>query len=64
MIHGQIYLNTPLTESFCIAVVETVFPGLYTIATDVVGIREVLLENMERLIKPDKEYYSRNKRIY
>ncbi len=64
MIHGQIYLNTPLTESFCIAVVEAVFPGLYTIATDVVGIREVLLENMERLIKPDKEYYSRNKRIY
>ncbi len=42
MIKGQIYLNTSLTESFFIVVVEAVFPGLYTITTDVVGVREVL----------------------
>jgi len=42
MIQGQIYLNTSLTESFFIVVVEAVFPGLYTITTDVVGVREVL----------------------
>ena len=55
MIQGQIYLNTSLTESFCIAIVEAASAGLYTIATDVGGVGEVLPEYMVRLVKPDKE---------
>ncbi len=55
MIKGQIYLNTSLTESFCIAIVEAASAGLYTIATDVGGVGEVLPEYMVRLVKPDKE---------
>ena len=55
MIQGQIYLNTSLTESFCIAIVEAASAGLYTIATDVGGVGEVLPEYMVRLVNPDKE---------
>ena len=55
MIQGQIYLNTSLTESFCIAIVEAASAGLYTIATDVGGVGEVLPEYMVRLVKPNKE---------
>ena len=44
MVQGQIYLNTSLTESFCIAIVEAASAGLYTIATDVGGVGEVLPE--------------------
>ena len=55
MIQGQIYLNTSLTESFCIAIVEAASAGLYTIATDVGGVGEVLPEYMVRLVHPDKE---------
>jgi phosphatidylinositol glycan class A protein len=55
MIKGQIYLNTSLTESFCIAIVEAASAGLYTIATDVGGVGEVLPEYMVKLVKPNKE---------
>ena len=55
MIQGQIYLNTSLTESFCIAIVEAASAGLYTIATDVGGVGEVLPDYMVKLVKPDKE---------
>ena len=55
MIQGQIFLNTSLTESFCIAIVEAASAGLYTIATDVGGVGEVLPEHMVKLVKPDKE---------
>ena len=55
MVKGQIYLNTSLTESFCIAIVEAASVGLYTIATDVGGVGEVLPEYMVRLVKPNKE---------
>ena len=55
MIQGQIYLNTSITESFCIAIVEAASAGLYTIATDVGGVGEVLPEYMVKLVRPDKE---------
>ena len=55
MIQGQIYLNTSLTESFCIAIVEAASAGLYTIATDVGGVGEVLPEYMVKLVQPNKE---------
>ena len=55
MVQGQIYLNTSLTESFCIAIVEAASAGLYTIATDVGGVGEVLPEYMVKLVQPNKE---------
>ena len=55
MVKGHIFLNTSLTESFCIAIVEAASAGLYTIATDVGGVGEVLPEYMVRLVKPNKE---------
>ena len=55
MIQGHIYLNTSLTESFCIAIVEAASTGLYTIATDVGGVGEVLPENMVKLVNADKK---------
>jgi phosphatidylinositol glycan class A protein len=55
MIKGNIYLNTSLTESFCIAIVEAASTGLYTIATDVGGVGEVLPDNMVKLVNADKD---------
>jgi len=55
MIKGNLYLNTSLTESFCIAIVEAASTGLYTIATDVGGVGEVLPDNMVKLVNADKD---------
>jgi phosphatidylinositol N-acetylglucosaminyltransferase subunit A len=54
MIQGHIYLNTSLTEAFCIAIVEAASTGLYVVATDVGGVGEVLPENMMTLVKAEK----------
>ena len=55
MIQGDIYLNTSLTESFCIAIVEAASTGLYTIATDVGGVGEVLPDHMVKLVNAEKK---------
>ena len=39
---GHIFLNTSLTESFCIAILEAASCGLYVCSTDVGGVGEVL----------------------
>lgn len=39
---GDIFLNTSLTESFCIAILEAACCGLVVVSTDVGGVREVL----------------------
>lgn len=39
---GCIFLNTSLTEAFCIAVLEAAFCGLTVVSTNVGGIHEVL----------------------
>ena len=54
MIKGDIYLNTSLTESFCIAIVEAASTGLFTISTDVGGVGEVLPDKMVKLISAEK----------
>ncbi|GMI03309.1 hypothetical protein TrVE_jg4118 [Triparma verrucosa] len=41
---GDVFLNTSLTESFCIAVLEAACCGLVVVSTDVGGVREVLNE--------------------
>ena len=55
MVLGPIYLNTSLTEAFCIANVEAASCGLYVISTDTGGVDEVLPDNMITLVKPNKD---------
>lgn len=54
MVMGHIYLNTSLTEAFCIANVEAASCGLYVISADIGGVAEVLPDEMITLVKPDK----------
>ncbi|CAH8518057.1 unnamed protein product [Heterobilharzia americana] len=49
LIQGDIFLNTSLTEAFCIAVIEAVSCGLMVISTAVGGLPEVLPEHFIRL---------------
>jgi len=50
---GHIFLNSSLTEAFCIAIVEAASTGLLVVSTDVGGVNEVLPPNMMRLAAPD-----------
>lgn len=43
---GDIFLNSSLTESFCIAILEAVSCGLFVVSTKVGGIPEVLPKDM------------------
>ena len=52
---GQIFLNTSLTESFCIAILEAACCGLLVVSTDVGGVPEVLPPHMAYLAKPDEK---------
>lgn len=52
LVQGDIFLNTSLTEAFCIAIIEGASCGLYVVSTDVGGVREVLPENMVTLVAP------------
>ena len=47
------FLNTSLTEAFCIAIVEAASSGLMVVSTNIGGITEVLPESMLFLAKPD-----------
>ncbi|KAK4469226.1 hypothetical protein MN116_006800 [Schistosoma mekongi] len=53
LIQGDIFLNTSLTESFCIAVIEALSCGLMVISTAVGGLPEVLPEHFIRLAPPN-----------
>ncbi|KAM3134405.1 hypothetical protein pb186bvf_013518 [Paramecium bursaria] len=55
LVRGQIFLNTSLTEAFCIAVVEAASCGLYVISTDVGGVSEVLPSDILHLAEPNPE---------
>jgi phosphatidylinositol glycan class A protein len=48
-------LNTSLTESFCIAILEAACCGLTVVSTDVGGVPEVLPSHMMYLAKPNVE---------
>lgn len=43
---GDVFLNTSLTETFCIAIVEAASCGLHVVSTNVGGINEVLPPDM------------------
>lgn len=47
---GDIYLNTSLTEAFCIAILEAASSGLFVVSTDIGGVAEVLPRHMRILV--------------
>ncbi|KAI1693355.1 PIGA (GPI anchor biosynthesis) domain-containing protein [Ditylenchus destructor] len=53
LIQGQIFLNTSLTEAFCMSIVEAASCGLYVVSTKVGGIPEVLPESYATLTEPN-----------
>jgi phosphatidylinositol N-acetylglucosaminyltransferase subunit A len=53
LVRGHIFLNTSLTEAFCIAIVEAASCGLKIVSTNVGGIPEVLPKHMVNLADPD-----------
>lgn len=53
LVQGQIFLNTSLTEAFCMAIVEAAACGLYVVSTAVGGIPEVLPDHMISLADPE-----------
>ncbi|XP_018101518.1 phosphatidylinositol N-acetylglucosaminyltransferase subunit A isoform X2 [Xenopus laevis] len=52
LVQGDIFLNTSLTEAFCMAIVEGASCGLQVVSTRVGGIPEVLPENFIILCEP------------
>jgi len=52
LVQGDIFLNTSLTEAFCIAIVEAACCGLQVVSTSVGGVPEVLPPHLIRLAEP------------
>lgn len=52
---GDIFLNTSLTESFCIAILEACCTGLFVITTNIGGVDEVLPSYMRILVEVDSK---------
>ncbi|KAJ3225583.1 Pyruvate kinase [Clydaea vesicula] len=53
LVEGDIFLNTSLTEAFCIAIIEAASCGLLVVSTKVGGIPEVLPSDMIIFSDPD-----------
>ncbi|KAG2003552.1 transferase [Coprinopsis cinerea AmutBmut pab1-1] len=52
---GSIFMNTSLTESFGIAILEAACAGLYVVSTRVGGVPEILPEDMISFADPDED---------
>ncbi|XP_043708345.1 phosphatidylinositol N-acetylglucosaminyltransferase subunit A-like [Telopea speciosissima] len=52
LISGHIFLNSSLTEAFCIVILEAASCGLFTVSTRVGGVPEVLPDDMVVLAEP------------
>jgi len=50
---GHVFLNTSLTEAFCIAILEAVSCGLLVVSTRVGGVPEILPRHMLHLTEPE-----------
>ena len=59
MVRGQIFLNTSLTEAFCMAILEAASCGLLVVSTKVGGIPEVLPPDMLILCEPDEDHLAK-----
>ncbi|KAJ8660306.1 hypothetical protein O0I10_003763 [Lichtheimia ornata] len=55
LIQGNIFLNTSLTEAFCIAIVEAACAGLFVVSTKVGGVPEVLPSHMINYAMPEED---------
>ena len=55
LIKGDIFLNTSLTEAFCMAIVEAASCGLLVVSTKVGGIPEVLPEPYIQFVEPEEQ---------
>lgn len=53
LVKGDIFLNTSLTEAYCMAIVEAASCGLKVVSTKVGGIPEVLPKSMIYLTEPN-----------
>ncbi|KAJ3334674.1 hypothetical protein HDU93_007451 [Gonapodya sp. JEL0774] len=53
LVQGHIFLNTSLTDAFCIGVVEAACAGLLVVSTRVGGIPEVLPDHMIFFAEPN-----------
>nr|CAG4645493.1 EOG090X0515 [Lynceus sp. MCZ IZ 141354] len=53
LVKGDIFINTSLTEAFCMAIVEAASCGLQIVSTRVGGIPEVLPPDLIYLAEPD-----------
>lgn len=53
LVRGHIFVNTSLTEAYCMAIVEAASCGLQVVSTKVGGIPEVLPSNLIILTEPD-----------
>lgn len=56
LVRGDLFLNTSLTEAFCMAIVEAACCGLLVVSTRVGGVPEVLPHDMLLLARPDEEH--------
>jgi phosphatidylinositol glycan class A protein len=52
---GHIFLNTSLTETFCLSMLEAASCGLIVVSTNVGGIPEVLPPKIAYLAKPNAQ---------
>ncbi|KAJ1950504.1 Phosphatidylinositol N-acetylglucosaminyltransferase GPI3 subunit [Linderina pennispora] len=55
LVRGDIFLNTSLTEAFCIAIVEAASCGLLVVSTRVGGVPEVLPRHMITFAIPEED---------
>ncbi|KAL1928635.1 hypothetical protein VTP01DRAFT_2421 [Rhizomucor pusillus] len=55
LVQGNIFLNTSLTEAFCIAIVEAACAGLFVVSTKVGGVPEVLPSHMINYAMPEED---------
>ncbi|ALC42814.1 CG6401 [Drosophila busckii] len=53
LVRGHIFVNTSLTEAYCMAIVEAASCGLQVVSTCVGGIPEVLPNSLILLVEPD-----------
>lgn len=60
---GHIFLNTSLTEAFCMAIVEAASCGLQVVSTKVGGIPEVLSPELIILTEPTVESVERGLKV-
>jgi phosphatidylinositol glycan class A protein len=54
-VRGAIFLNTSLTESFGIAILEAACAGLYVVSTRVGGVPEILPKDMISFANPEED---------